>query len=339
MSLRVELHSSPTAFDALAGEWAALLRRSASDTPFLTPAYQHAWWRCLGEGDLLLTTVWEGGDLLGVAPLFALEREGEGRVLQTVGCVEVSDYLDWIAPSGREEEVLEAVLGFLDGPGAGRWDLLDLCNIPRYSPTLRLLPSLARARGWTVETEVQEVCPVVDLPGTWEEYLASLKRRDRRELRRKLRRAEAAEGLRWYVLGPEDDLEDGVEDFLTLMARSTPEKEAFLTSPMRDFFHELARVAFDAGWLQLAFLELGGRKLAAYFNFVYNNRVLVYNSGLDWHLYPQLGAGIVLTGLLIRRAIEEGREAYDFLRGSEPYKYRFGGQDLTVHRLLARRGG
>jgi len=130
-----------------------------------------------------------------------------------------------------------------------------------------------------------------------------------------------------------------VDCFLDLMARSAPAKAAFLTPTMRAFFHDLAVAANEAGWLQLAFLELAGQKLAAYFNFVYNNRVLVYNSGLDGSADPGLGAGIILTAFLIRRAVEEGREAYDFLRGDERYKYRFGGVDVPVHRLVVRKGG
>lgn len=334
MALFVSSYREPAIFDTLADEWTALLHRSASDALFLTPAYKRVWWRHLGEGELLLLTARADSLLVGIAPLFVVERPDQGRALQTIGCVEVSDYLDWIVALGREEEVLGALLDFLDGPDAPPWDLMDLCNIHRDSPTLWVLPELARARGWQVETEVQEVCPVVALPATWEEYLASLDRKDRHELRRKMRKAEATEGLRWYIVGPEHDLEREVEDFLALMAKSTRQKAGFLTPPMRAFFQDLARVAMDAGWLQLSFLEVKGRKLASYFSFVYNNRVLVYNSGLDWEAYPDLSAGIVLTGLLIRHAIRQGREAYDFLRGDEPYKYRFGGQDVTVHRLM-----
>ncbi|MGD1996888.1 MAG: GNAT family N-acetyltransferase [Anaerolineae bacterium] len=339
MSIPVELHRDPAVFDSLRDEWLALLNRSASDTIFLTPAYQGAWWRSLGEGDLLVLTARERGDLVGVAPLFAAERPDQGRVLQTVGCVEVSDYLDWIAAPGREEEVLRTLVDFLSGPEAPPWEVIDLCNIHRDSPTLRLLPDLASEHGWAVRTEVQEVCPVVNLPGTWDEYLASLSGKDRHELRRKLRRAEATGELRWYVVGPEHDLDVEMKHFLQLMAKSAPDKAEFLTPSMQGFFRELARVTFDAGWLQLSFLEWRGEKLASYLNFVYDNRILVYNSGLDWEIYRKLGAGVVLTGYLIELAIKEGREEYDFLRGGEAYKYSFGGKDVTVHRLVASREG
>jgi CelD/BcsL family acetyltransferase involved in cellulose biosynthesis len=329
----IERYRDPKALDDLADEWLALLQRSASDMVFLTPAYQRVWWRHLGEGELILLTAREDGDLVGVAPVFSTD----GRVLQTAGCVEVTDYLDWISAPGREEEVLGAMLDFLAEVDTPAWNGMNLCNIHQASPTLDALPALARKRDWEVKTEVQEVCPVVDLPDTWDAYLDSLDGKDRRNLRRKLRRAEAAEEVRWYIVGPEHDLAEEVEDFLALMAKSAPEKAEFLTATMKDFFRELAKATFQSGWLQLSFLEWREQKLASYLSFVYGNRVLVYNSGLDWETFPKLGAGIVLTGYLIQRAIAEGRDEYDFLRGDEGYKYSFGGEDVTVHRVAIRR--
>jgi CelD/BcsL family acetyltransferase involved in cellulose biosynthesis len=337
MSLAVELHQDAAALDTLADAWTELLKNSDNDTLFLSPPYQRTWWRHIGEGDLILLTAHEENDLLGVAPLYATEETDGKRVLQIVGCVAVSDYLDWVTARSREEAVIGALLTFLDSTDAPAWDRLDLCNIHQGSPTLDLLPQLAQDHGWDAMTEVQEVCPVVTLPDTWEAYLEMLDGKDRRELRRKLRRADAVDGLEWYLVGPEHDLEVEVDDFLELMAQSTPEKEEFLTPARRTFFHDLARRIFEAGWLQLSFLKLRGQKLASYFNFVYNNRVLSYNSGLDWQTAPKLGAGVVLTGRLIEHAIEEGRIAYDFMRGDERYKYRFGGEDETVHRVVVER--
>lgn len=337
MALTINSYHDETGFDVLVGEWNGLLHRSAADTIFLTLEFQRTWWQCLGEGDLIILTVRDGRELVGITPLFAVTN-GEGqRVLATVGCVEVADYLDWIAARGWEEAVYRAVLDHLGSPNAPAWDVLDLCNIHQDSPTLRLLPHLAEARGWTVETAHDDVCPIVRLPKTWDEYLQMLEGKQRHELRRKLRRAEAEPALRWYIVGAEHDLETEVEDFLTLMAASTPDKAAFLTPQMREFFRRLAQVTYDANWLQLAFLEIEGRKAAAYFNFVYHNRVMVYNSGLDWEVFPQFGAGIVLIAYCIRHAIEQGCEAFDFMQGDERYKYDLGGKDVEVRRITLRR--
>ncbi len=340
MALSVSSYHDTTGFEALSAEWDALLHRSASDAIFLTLEYQRTWWHHLGEGELLILAVREGeveGKLVGIAPLFATESPKGERVLSTVGCVEVSDYLDLIVARGCEEAVYGAMLDYLAAPHAPAWDILDLCNTHEDSPTLDLLPAIAEARGWTVSTGRDDVCPIIPLPDTWEAYLHMLDSKQRRELRRKLRRADAQTALGWYVVGPEHNLETEVEEFLRLMAASTPDKATFLTPRMRDFFRQLARIAYDAGWLQLAFLEVGGHKAAAYFNFVYNDRVLVYNSGLDWRTFPKLSAGIVLAAYCIRHAIEQGRDVVDFMQGDERYKYQLGGQDVEVRRLAIRR--
>ena len=93
----------------------------------------------------------------------------------------------------------------------------------------------------------------------------------------------------------------------------------------------------DADWLQLSVLEVGDQKVAAYFNFVYAGRVMVYNSGLNWQDFPQLSAGIVLAAYNIRHAIEQGIEVFDFMQGNERYKYHLGGQDVEVRRLTVRK--
>jgi CelD/BcsL family acetyltransferase involved in cellulose biosynthesis len=337
MTLSVYSYYETAGFETLAGEWNDLLCHSPSDTIFLTLEFQRTWWQCLGEGDLLILAVREGKELVGIAPLFATTDPQGQRVLAIVGCAEVADYLDFIVAQGHAEAVYAALVGHLAGPSVPAWDVLDLCNVHQNSPMLTVLPALAETRGWVASVAKEDVCPVVRLPGTWEEYLQMLDRRQRHEMRRKLRRIEAEATVDWYIVGPEHSLEAEVEDFLALMAASTPDKATFLNPQMRDFFHRLSRVTYDAGWLQLVFLEIDGQKAAAYLNFVYNNRVLVYNSGLNWKVFPKLGVGIVLTAYCVRHAIEEGREVFDFLQGDERYKYEFGGQDVEVQRLVVHR--
>jgi len=338
MTLSVHSYHDANGFDTLAKEWNELLHRSAADTIFLTLEFQRTWWQHLGEGELLILAVRDDdGALAGIAPLFSTTDPQGQRTLATVGCEEVADYLDFIVAQGREDAVYAALVDYLTSPSAPAWDLLDLCNIHQDSPTLAILPALAEARGWTVSTAKDDVCPIVQLPGTWEEYLGMLDGKHRREIRRKLRRAGGEMAQNWYIVGPEHDLETEVAEFLDLMAASAPDKADFLTPRMRGFFRQLAQVTYDAGWLQLAFLEAGEQKAAAYFNFIYNNRVLVYNSGLDWQSFPRLGAGVVLVAHCIRHATECGCEVFDFMQGDERYKYQFGGQDVEVRRLLIHR--
>lgn len=325
---------------ALAGEWDDLLRRSRTHPIFLTWTWQSRWWDCIGSGrgSLYLLAAHDQGALAAILPLYRSEGR-DGASLQVVGCIEVSDYLDLIVEEGREGPVYQAFLDWLAGPDAPEWDVLDLCNQPAASRARKLLPELAQARGWQAEVDREDVCPIVDLPNTFDAYLDGLDKKQRHEVRRKLRRIEReAPGYQVrYVTEDGPELDAAVDDFIRLHRLSSDAKDAFMDADMQAFFHEIAHATAAAGWLQLAFLEIEGQSVASYFCFIYNNELLVYNSGYDAQASPQLSPGWVLLARLIEDAIAAGRTRLDFLQGDEEYKYRFGGADTLVYRTLIRR--
>lgn len=87
--------------------------------------------------------------------------------------------------------------------------------------------------------------------------------------------------------------------------------------------------AFENKILQLSFLEIGGQRAAAYYCFNYQNKILVYNSGFDPD-FGEFSPGWVLLGYLLKWANENRISEFDFMRGNEDYKYRFGGKDRCV---------
>jgi CelD/BcsL family acetyltransferase involved in cellulose biosynthesis len=171
----------------------------------------------------------------------------------------------------------------------------------------------------------------------WESYLDSLDKKERHEIRRKLRRLEreAPEAqVRLVTGGPE--LDAALATFIALHRLSSRAKDAFMTDEMQDFFRAIAAILAERGWLQLSFLEIAGQPVASYFCFDYGNQTLVYNSGYDPQASPQLSPGWVLLARLIEHAIAQGRTRFDFLQGNEDYKHRFGGVDEPVYRTLIR---
>jgi CelD/BcsL family acetyltransferase involved in cellulose biosynthesis len=333
--VKVEYLTSPSAFDAFAEEWDGLLTVDNPAHLFLSRDWQRVWWKHMQSGTLAVVTVRdEANALAGVMPLFIQPAHDAGRVVHIVGCEDVTDYLDFPLQPGCEEAALDAWLGFMLSDSFPGWDIIDLCNIQETSPVYAMLPRLARAWGLNVETRQQDVCPVVTLPGDYEDYLMLLDGKQRHELRRKRKRAEA-QGAGFYVVGPERDLDEEIDAFLELMALSAAEKADFLQEPgHRAFFHETGKLLYDRGVLNLVFLTVGGQRAAAMWQFSYGKRMMLYNSGLDAETFSYLSPGIVLLTYSIGDAIRRGFRYYDFLRGDETYKYRMGAETTTVHNII-----
>jgi CelD/BcsL family acetyltransferase involved in cellulose biosynthesis len=314
--VKVEVHGDLQAFDE--ARWNGLLDRSRLPSVFLTWQWQTEWSQAFAaeRARQILAVTDAAGDVVGLLPLYE-ETPGRRRI---VGGVDVSDYLDLIAPDGREEQVWAALLGHCAAHG-GEW---DLHGIRAASATATLVPALAPAAGLTPTVEREDRCPVLALPKTWDEYLARLSGKDRHELRRKMRRLERElPGASSRSHATVDGWDEAMTRFLTLHRLSKVGKARFMDERMERFFRSATRRLAAAGWARLWFLEFEGEAVAAFLCFEYAGSVGLYNSGFD-PARAMLAPGIVLLAHVIRDAIDRGFPIFDFLRGEEPYKYGFG---------------
>ena len=136
-----------TQFDALMEqEWNLLLAQSAVDTPFLRYGYQHTWWQHKGGGEwpqaeLRIITAREDGHLVGIAPLFIGERNGEKEV-HFVGSVEISDYLDFITQPQNPETFINGIFKLIKEENTRFPSKICLFNIPDDSPSIHIMKEI-----------------------------------------------------------------------------------------------------------------------------------------------------------------------------------------------------
>ena len=174
--------------------------------------------------------------------------------------------------------------------------------------------------------------PHVALSGDFENFLAGLDKKDRHEIRRKMRRAaEGPSPAAFELVEDASRLEASVEEFLDLMAHDV-EKARFLQPLMREHMRRLMHWAWEAGLLWLAFLRVNEAPAAAAFNFDYRGKLWGYNSAVNCD-FLGMSPGWVLLGHQIRWACGNGRSELDFMRGDEEYKYRFGAVNRHVIRV------
>ena len=317
-----------------AQEWNDLLKTSVSNTPFLRHEYQQAWWEHRGGGEwkhteLVLVSAREDEKLIGIAPLFISEYDGQSALL-LIGSIEISDYLDLIVQIDNHARFVTGLLDFLASSLTDNWHGLDWYNLPDSSPTLAALKTESIQRGWTHLEEMYRPTPRIALNGDFDEYLGRVEKKQRHEIRRKMRRAEeSGRGLRWFI-SDMANVDAEIDAFLALMEHDQG-KAGFLHEPMRLQMRAVIRAAHENGWLWLAFLEADGQRIAAALNFDYNNKLWGYNAGVNRD-FMDLSPGWVLLGYVLQWACENKRTEFDFMRGDEEYKYRFGAVNQYVMR-------
>lgn len=314
--------------DAIQAPWRQLLARSSADCVFCTSDWMRV---CrdelMGGAELHLLAVRRDGEMVAVAPL-ALR----GGTLLFWGDPNVCDFSDVVVARGHEGPVYNALAAHVDRLS---WRTMRLHGLRAESFALDGLATACTTRGWRMERAPEDVAPYLDLPTDWETYVESLPKKDRHELRRKMRRLGAAGQVTFSA--DSRDLDGGLRELFRMMEISRADKAGFLTPERRRFFEAMAQAMQRAGYLRLFFLSLDGQRASTTLCFDYGNAYSLYNSGYD-PAQARLSVGLLVKALCIKDAIEKGRTRFEFLRGAEAYKYDLGGKDSPVYTLTVSRG-
>ncbi|HET8547032.1 MAG TPA: GNAT family N-acetyltransferase [Bryobacteraceae bacterium] len=280
---------------ALEPHWEALFERCPWATPFQHPAWVLGWWRNFGGERWSTVTTWRDGRLAGLAPLF----EWEGRHV-FIGSG-VTDYNDVLAEPGAELNLPSPV---------------ELTDLPPHSP---LLGHFKGERG--------SPCPVARLRPAPPKL--------QKNLRYSLRRLQCLGDVRIERATAEtlDPVLDALFRWHTARWQTRGQSGVLDDGQIQAFHREIAPAFLAAGMLRLYGLRINGELRGALYCFARNGRVYYYVSGYD----PEL-ASCSPGSLMIWHAWEEARAAgdheFDFLRGSEPYKYAWGAEDRWTMKVV-----
>jgi CelD/BcsL family acetyltransferase involved in cellulose biosynthesis len=333
-ALQAEKLTSLAALEALQPEWQHLWSHDPRATPFQSPAWLLPWWKQVAVGRLasIALRCAASGELVGLAPLYLHAGAGaEPSQLFPLG-IGTTDYLDVLARPGWEDLVARAVLSQLDTAGAERLEF------PQLRPDAPLLRAPAPP-GWRCELREGSPHPVLSLQGTND---LPLPRGMAANLRTCRHRAERLGGLAFERADTDTlpALWNALELLHAARWRERGETGVLADFRVRAWHREATGLLQAQGLLRLYGLRLRG-ELAA---------VLYCLADPPWRARPccyyYIGgfdprwAACSPGSLLIAHAIAEARReacAFDFLRGAETYKYRWGAADQPMRMLQVAR--
>lgn len=277
--------------------------------PFPRREFLEAWWDRRGTGELLHA---DTGDSLVVLTV-------DNGIVEFAGEADLTDYH---TPLGSPDvpALAEAIFELPDGYR------LQLDSLPEEA--CDAVGAALQSVGLVPVAQQHAVSAVLRLPASFDEYLMSLGKKERHELRRKRRRFENERGT--TTLERRTGRE-AVRLFADLHRRSSGDKGSFMTDAIAQFFYELHD---RVGGVIDVLVDASGTVASAVFLFESENETYLYNSAFDpdiGHLSP----GNVMLSHLIEQAIQQEHRVFDFLKGRELYKFRLGAKPRPLYRVSA----
>ncbi|MFD9123945.1 GNAT family N-acetyltransferase [Kitasatospora sp. NPDC059571] len=308
----------------IADGWRRLVAEDPHGSWFATPEWVLSWWETLGAGA-------GSGEL-------ALWRRPDGRVAAVVPLLRTAVRLHPRLPLTAPCLTL---LG--SGPGAA-----DHCGPPvaaDHRPTVRawLAERAHRTTLWLPDLDPEAApvlpagarpvataaCPRTDLTAGPDALGSRQFRSSVRRYRRKL----DAEGVSFRWVGPAEAGPAELDEVLALhrlrrAALGRPTTFDTGRRPLHLRVMERAARATAAQGNGPAFLlaEHEGRTIGGLYGFRWGTGFAYYQIGWDPAWAPlRLGTAVIAEA--VRSCAEQGLRTFDFLRGTEAYKYRFGAED------------
>jgi CelD/BcsL family acetyltransferase involved in cellulose biosynthesis len=329
--------TADTDLSRLKNEWNGLVE-AAHLSVFQTYEWITSWWRCFGpRNPLQALTVWDRGRLVGVFPLYVTGDPSPGllpgKVLRFVGRPR-GELPEIIAP-GYEASATDALVRALSG--FPDWDHVDLRAVRATSRVLPILIAAFQRHACWVHLVGEKRGGVIPLPAAWDDYLARLSPRVRREHARKVERVNAA-GATFELAGVDLSMEAGIEEFIRLSrCRSEAKRWTSYEKPAaRRFLREIVWTLERVAKTRLMFLRIGVERVACVLSFFsrWNRVAYGYEGGLNPGRWAPQSPGTIVKLEAIRDAIGAGMREYDLLEGDEPYKRMFKPENVTYQRYL-----
>jgi CelD/BcsL family acetyltransferase involved in cellulose biosynthesis len=303
-------------------DWARLAE--ANGNVFASWEWNRTWWQHFGgDRQLALATLRDDEDrIVAIVPLYVF-AERPLRLLRLLG----HGHGDALGPIVDPDVVAPA-----DALSAA----LDVEEFDLFIGDF-VQADLGLAEAIGAKVLLRTGYPVLRMNGSWPDWVASRGPGFRKTVGKRLRKLEREHDAH-FRLATQGTLEDDLDALFALhRSRFGNHGACFFCGPGSETFHrDFAQVALDRDWLQLWLLDLDGRTVAAEYAFFFGGAFFDYQTGRD-PTWDHASVGAHAESRVIRAAFDEDATEFRFLRGDEPYKYRFATHDPGLEMIALAR--
>jgi len=322
-SILIRKISSSDDFCMLRENWNNLLALSPVDNYFLRWEWLWNWWEIYKQRDfeLSILLVFREDDLIGIGPFYLHHRSYKKiysvRRLMFLGTKEmsvISEYMDIIYREAEEHLVTRKVMEFIAEENV--CDDIYLQKMDASSRTIPILKQVAFQRKWHVNGYEEIESPYISLPADWNDFMEKCSSSMRYKIKRDRRKLMSYPEVMIRKTRDTGELEMDFKDLVRLHQQRWEVRNqpgSFSCVEFHLFQKTIMNDMLQNGFLQLWFLSVGSRNIAAVYNILYRNKIYFYQSGLDTSFERQFSPGLLLHSYCIENSIREGLSEYDFM--------------------------
>ncbi len=326
-------------------EWNRLLDNASRRSICLRWEWLHTWWEIFSSCGIALQVllVHEERKLVGIAPFFLHVESIFGmvpvRTLRFLGTGEpeweevASEYLDIVAQTGYEARVAQAVWTHLRQQQS--WDQIVFNDVLENSLILATLAPMAKAEHLPLLLDEVGIRYYVELPHTWDAYIAMLEPGAAKRIPYKRRKFERAGRVVDKKITESSDLDQAFDELIrlhTLRWKSRGRDGVFASTRFTDFHRKITRLLLPLGMLNIRLLSLNETNIAVLYNFRFAGTDYFYQGGFDMDGAAKHSPGILAHVYAIDGALRDGLQHYDFMKGGVvSYKTEFGCHASRMH--------
>lgn len=289
--------------------------------PYCSPAWVLSWWQHVRPPQAALRTVvvFDGNDLVGVAPVFA--DLGVGGIVRhrLMG----SSRRDFLVAPELEEEATDVVAGVL-GASEPSPDVIMLEAVPTDRRWPQLLTQRWPTRRMTWHRQFTQPAPIASLDGrTYEEWLGSKSRNFRQGMRRRLRQLEVA-GATINLTRDDSELSADLEAFARLHQQRWAARggSAVLDKRVQRMLEDCSKALIGQLRFRLWSIKAGSETISSHIFLSAGGETTYWLGGFD-ERWGRLQPAIVTIFAAIQHAFSVGDRRLDLGVGGQQYKYRF----------------